>query len=1147
MENPRAYDPAPASAPVEPAKPANEVPVVVDSPPPVERIAPAEGLTDDDRRAKLEAGLDAIVEVLRAEKLSQQEYRSESKALINLLGTVTIDDVCNWTLAQTDYTIVDPAMRHHFLVRDKPFLNQIWLESVLADVHTTMNIKTLHDPRTNEELIYSLNAWSLIVTRLHLTIAKHRAFASGSPIWTLLGDMDDKGIQSTLLDPRSAFPDTKSDVARRIETALAHAKQSHFLPGVTQLRAVMLAFHDWWIRFEDLFVHDKLLFEKFSCLYGQALSFPVGITRAKFNAYAGKDLSGLRSALVKICDDYHVEFPKDGSIPIEDNARTEVQAWYRHEEIPNKFKYEIKIYVHYGAGVTCLNTTKHDVYHLKSKLPKAVLAVADEMMKTWNDKRTLVSWLISFGIAVFLFAWLWRIWKDYSKAKGRDFWKKLMDNKAQAKHKKRTSLMVTCVYVLGSILTVVSLLGSGVKTSHSLASATSSFAALFGKTDTSVRDMFTEDEEEEEEEDDDDEDEKKKVRKVIIKKKHKAHTAAYFPEVIEHIVNAQNRSHAGGDKPPDHIDFQIDPPLWFDPGCRSKWQIVTFPIWFVICCVRYAVLMTFKHIKKAFMTGLMSMFTFYAGLGPIVQICVFFTVITVVLLFMAWLCYVLYRWIRRRRNNNVVNSKKNNDSRTHRVLEEGAELTRRYLSDDFDATWVLKYAQYVQAKKRLALPLSDEESAFCKLHDVNAMTSPNRSEAGPRRNNNKQRRREGQVSGEPTDNVLDDYDADEDYFREREAREDRDDPDQQSYRLEDEYRSAQRAMAEKQRRERESLQQHYGKNRVNPKSRPPGNRAEGVVKGVKCEPALIPAIVVAKIKALLESLQREGHRGFPLPNWSAYVSSPKAYYSDMMKLHDWLEAKQVRLTYSECPICQHTSVFNNVCRLNHVSILSRPESVPNRVEAMTFAHPRKVGHAEKASSCCVIAAGGLVANGFKIMEGGDGYIIANAHAIANNEVIEVSFPGSAPVDVPTAGHLVLMRDGKPTDVVKIRCPKGLSHVPSLKVTSVAQPERMGNISVLQLRKKGKALINPYFDVQVGNATGRSHNCPNSVSENGTFPCASYTGDYAAEEGDSGSPVFDAKGNLIGIHCSGHSSAAHKHNHFELLAGLGLDESVPLNC
>jgi len=91
------------------------------------------------------------------------------------------------------------------------------------------------------------------------------------------------------------------------------------------------------------------------------------------------------------------------------------------------------------------------------------------------------------------------------------------------------------------------------------------------------------------------------------------------------------------------------------------------------------------------------------------------------------------------------------------------------------------------------------------------------------------------------------------------------------------------------------------------------------------------------------------------------------------------------------------------------------------------------------------------------------------------------------------------------------------------------------------------LINPYFDVQVGNATGRSHNCPNSVSENGTFPCASYTGDYAAEEGDSGSPVFDAKGNLIGIHCSGHSSAAHKHNHFELLAGLGLDESVPLNC
>jgi hypothetical protein len=166
------------------------------------------------------------------------------------------------------------------------------------------------------------------------------------------------------------------------------------------------------------------------------------------------------------------------------------------------------------------------------------------------------------------------------------------------------------------------------------------------------------------------------------------------------------------------------------------------------------------------------------------------------------------------------------------------------------------------------------------------------------------------------------------------------------------------------------------------------------------------------------------------------------------------------------------------------------------------------------------------------------------------EKLLIRMPGKAEVEVSPTEFVQCQRADKPVDVAVCENIPARLNCPRLDVRPVPNPPKWDLITLLSARftDDGK-LKTPTFNVRPGHFQGFDPRCGPSTNKRGSYPCGDASGSYNSFSGDSGGAVFDGRGNLIGIHCSGHDmkGGESNHNHFQTLYGLGLKKvKAPLN-
>lgn len=1165
---------APADVPVAAASP------VVASADPVRTEFPVEPVESDpevENCTKQELAFDATME----------------KMIGNLADAAELFDLVDQWVDLDDHTVTykgrSLAFCHHHMVTEKPFLNKAWLlncanEFGLVKATGTLNLSLLHDPDHSDEAPFPVAAcaafWKSISSKLGRTFSALGAF-SEYPLLKVLLDSVESDSRQSLVDSllpnkeRMFYFDQALKCANEVGAQAANLAFINFYFGLIDLHSAILSLE---IRLE----HENGAFNLFSCRFGSAVRYDFVDKKCETKYTCIEGPAGeTKLAVIRELTRLGVKNPDVKSI----HGNKTGKIWYFIKSMPTSFsrKRSFQLDVVYGETVDHIVPVETELF--ESHLPDGMIIAVDKAKAAWEDKEKMVLWAVYSAVFMFLALFVWRCWNSYRKARARNFWKKLMSNEAQVKHQKSANGVITLIYIVGAIFSIFTLWADGLKNIGTVSGAFTSVAGLFTKSAKGAFSFFEPEEAEDADESDDEEEPKKKPKrkpksaadcqndddgysekkrrvKINVKTKNSAQEllkpieewdGAYLSDMLETLsasAFAVNKAQVEDVKivlngTPISVSTVNRTPHCFRVKDSDTWQVIyktpmalLFKVWSWFCAIGAILLGASLFIKLVFL-------------------CIVCVILVPIVTIILWkLQSGIRAWWRNRRSQNSAQIAVKRDWTIHKLLADGELLMKEYHAGKrIPVTWLTRYASYIQAKMKLGLPLSAEETSYTKILDIGDLVyiGRNQKAAGmkdaPRPRNSPEARARGKKKRVQYDNG-DDIDHDDhhddplDWADLMHGAPDLDDIMEQF----EERRNIERekfddALAKEM--EERSRRKH------NPRSKHPHeeHKPNGIVKDVKVEGSLVTLEVMKKLNALHNRLASRGQRGFPTPNWEDCLVHYKAYPSYMNSFMQWCKKHNTIVDRVDCPFCPEKTVD---CILPHGSIRSIPrEEKSHTSEAFTNESPRKIDFAVLAASAAILRVERKGEKGIANAFVSDSGIITNQHAVDGADSIEIEVSGLPPVKISPDAFKQCSRKGVPVDVAVCKDIPARLNCPRVAIRPVTNPGHWLQVSMLHTRYNDNGKFkNPTYNVAPGHFAGFDAKCPPSVSRGRSYPCGKASATYASEDGDSGSMIVDSLANVFGIHCSGHATGGGQgnHNHFELLYGLDLEKvKQPLNC
>lgn len=1056
-----------------------------------------------------------------------------------------------------------------------PFLNHTWLRNIVSDEkrdYALLSIPKLNAVLHDPELIdinHVIDLWSVIVNRLHTVdddnhVEKMNPFIKYPLLSRLYSECAHHNRQSFLTE---FFGPVASQLKKIQQTASLSSGIGQLVVKAAarvQLTDALYDFHSKVLALEFKLQFNDGTYNVLSCKFGNKSyhDHHNGPWENQFySVFTGK-ISQLKQDLEIELTRFGVYKPRITILNHSLEEKEPATVYYMFKEVNVRAYEHRKIFLDVIYGDGCPKVVPYAIQGFNSRLPCSLQSALDLAIEQYRDKSKMVSLAVYTVVGLFLAFFVWRVWNTYRKSNARNFWKRLMSNEAQHRNEKNANFAITFIYIAGAVFSLFTLLFDGVKNVSTVAGCFTSMANIVTKSSTGllsyIRDDHTDDDDSDDEDDDDKKKKKNKHKSDKKDKKHKSHCldvleldswGEYLPDVLDPFLSS-NTAHADPAQPAAPVL-----PAWYDIQPTDKWSLIyKYPI-----------------VKARWL--LATSFLWWAGLSLVVKIAIALMWTPLVI----WIGYKLIRWFYVRIRNWSASNKSHaaavRDVRAHAVLAQGEEMFRHYTNGlPVDAEWTTRFYNYINAKIKLGLPLSEEESQFLEIGDFSNLARDgreNRPEARPSRRNRPEAGHR-RVARRGYSGAHKDYEKEDDDKLREQWDEDRDYLIQHKLEL---LESLYDESAEDRKAIIDEMMDDYERKlrpRRNPKAEPPGDVqnpprgrhawydearapkdsrhfANGIIANKIPEKSIASFEVVRCLNKLRADCAAKGHK-IPFPDWAEVARAPKSYMSAIASMQQFCKSRNIIIDKPDCPFCKEEKTG---CILAHTSI--RDVSTvkgPNKAESATRDHPSRLEHAAIGASVgCVQSFDGSGQSRVSTCIMTSSGILCNYHAIDGAVTTKLHFHGVAPVTVP-GSHWKQCRRPKGSEFADVAVlediPKTIN-IPRIQARPVDIPKRFGDLVMISAKFNDRGdLVDRGYNINPGTFTGMSINCPPSNANGKMYPCGPCTASYYAAPGDSGGAVFDNNLNLIGIHCSGHDGQ-NPHNHFELLQLDLKNLKPPLNC